>query len=116
MTLVDWATRSERAGAAVRGDARGFQATGDLRGPAPDPRLPSFQLSPVARIDFTTAGAGSGVRLTRPDGTVTSPAYDVTDSNFQGTMFFDAPGTWLAELDGLKAGCPHTFLIDVRAP
>jgi hypothetical protein len=112
VSLVDWATQTERVGSPYVATL-GASAEGML-GPVPDP-LPSFP-QPVARMDFRTAGAGSGVRLTRPDGTVTSPAYDVTDSNFQGTMFFDAPGTWLAEFDGLKAGCPHIFLIDVRAP
>ena len=90
-------------------------STNDMRGPAP---VAFAELTAATRPDRlqTTPGVGLRcVRLTRPAGTVTRPAYDLTDSNFQGSMFFDAPGAWLAELEGVNPACPHTFLSRRRA-
>ena len=120
VTLIDSVTRSEQAGPPYVATLNA--GTNDLRGPAPSP-LPSFN-RPLARIDFTAVGdawpppGGANfrllVRLTPPAGVDTTGFATSTGVNgLQGSMILDAPGAWLAELEGVNPACPHTFLVSV---
>jgi hypothetical protein len=89
-----------------------------VRGPAPvdDNGEPLTPAPPIAQIDWTGEGWAGGAGLIGPDGAEGFTTHTGVNGP-QGSMVFDAPGTWLVSFDdGPESRCFRQFPVEVLPP
>jgi hypothetical protein len=91
----------------------------ELRGPAPaddngDPLSPE---PPIAQIDWTAEGWDPGAGLIEPTDAAVGFTTHTGVNGPQGSMVFDAPGTWLVTFDEFPDNpCFRQFPVEVLPP